>query len=584
VSILKITVSVFGFRRLHTILTAAVVFGGANRTAALVSEEVGVEAGRILQVLATPLESPEKPAAWTEQFAPGFVCGPLRPGKAAPAWDGPEAVVVRFAGDGKTPGKGAAALESELQALLTSWGETTDRHVKFKVIRVDLSAPPKVTTRQLFTLTARTTGGPAEHNATWDAEWIITKDSTPENPDIKLNALRCVEAEESRAKDGAWLADCTESLLGNVPWFHDQMGRGNAWWRARLQKEFEQYIWGHHGLAIGDANGDGLDDVYLCMEGGLPNRLLLQQPDGSVKDASRGLGVDIMDHTRAALFVDLDSDGDEDMVLAITRGILLMENNGTTFAQKALLPRVTDAYSLAAADYDGNGTVDFYGCGYRTRDEDPARVAIPVPFYDAQNGGENFLVRNDGDWKFTNATAETGLGINNNRFSFAAVWTDFDDDGDPDIVVANDFGKNNLFEQQRDAAGKITFVDVAADRGLGNSGFGMSISVADYNRDGAFDFYVGNMFSSAGNRITNQPEFKRGLPPDAVERFRVLANGNALYLNDGRGRFSDHGVSAGVAMGRWTWGTLPVDLNCDGREDLLVGNGSITGHAKAPDL
>jgi len=552
--------------------------------APLVSERAGDEASRILSILATPLESGSRPGTWDEQFAPGFTCGPLRPGPAVPVWDGPEAKVVRYSGTKTTSTKGPAALAKELGGLLTPWGETSDRHVKFKITRVDLSAPPAIRTRQIFSLIATTPTGPAEHTATWEAEWLPTKNHTPENPDLQLKSLRCIEAEEGRAKGHPWLADCTESLLGAIPWFHDQMGHGNVWWRARLQKQCEQFIYGHRGLAIGDVNGDGLDDIYLCMEGGLPNRLLLANPDGTVTDASHAWGVDFLDATRAALFVDLDGDGDEDMVLAISRGILILENDGHSFHQKALLPRVTDAYSLAAADYDGNGTVDFYGCGYQSRDNDPARVAIPIPFYDAQNGGENFLVRNEGNWKFTNATAEVGLDKNNNRFSFAAVWTDFDNDGDLDLAVANDFGRNNLFEQRRDAAGHITFVDVAAERGLTNSAFGMSITSADFNRDGALDLYVGNMFSSAGNRITNQPEFRKGLPPDALERFRALANGNALFLNNGHGSFQDFAVPTGVSMGRWTWGTLAADLNCDGREDLLVGNGNITGHSKAPDL
>ena len=561
---------------------------GANGAAAdtLWSEKAGDEAARLLKRLAAPLESGAEPdAGWAEDLAADFTCGALRPGKAQTVWDGPEGLAVRFTGDGKRSGPGAAALQREWKSLAGAWGESRNRHVKFKIIRVDLTALPRVRTRQLFNFVADTAAGPAEHNATWDAEWETTQDSTPEQPDFTLRSLRGVAAEEAQAKKGAWLSDCTESLLGGIPWFHSQMCRGNVWWRARLQKQYEQYIYGHHGLATGDADGDGLDDIYICMEGGLPNRLLLGQPDGTAKDVSREAGVDFLDNTRAALFLDLDSDADQDLVLALSRGILLLENSGRgAFLQKAFLPRVTDAYSLAAADYDGNGTVDFYGCGYLARDADPARVAWPVPFYDARNGGEDFLVKNEGNWRFSNATEEAGLDKDNNRFSFAAIWTDFDDDGDPDIIVANDFGKNNLFEQRRDAAGKATFTDVAAERGLANSAFGMSVSPGDFNRDGALDYYVGNMFSSAGNRITHQPEFKKGLTAAELERFRVLANGNSLLLNSGKGQFKDHGVTAGVAMGRWTWGTLAADLNGDGWEDLLVANGNITGHSASPDL
>jgi hypothetical protein len=565
-------------------LALTCLWGGAADFTPLASERAGEEAARILSVLSGPLESErEVPEDWRDHLAPGFFCGSLLPGKPHGIYDGPEVSVTRFAGNSAVAGKGPAALEKEWAKLLEAWPGSTQRHVKFKIVRVDLAAPPAVKTRVLFIFTAQMPDGPAEHNATWDAEWITTGDHAPEMPDLKLKSLVCEEAEEARARGGAWFADCTESLLAAQPWFLPQMGRGNVWWRGWFQKEFEQFIYGHRGLAIGDANGDGLDDVYLCMEGGLPNRLLLGQPDGTVKEASREWGVDFLDNTRAALLVDLDGDADLDMVLAITRGILILENDGTRMAQKALLPRITDAYSLAAADYDGNGTVDFYGCGYQARDADPARLPWPAPFYDAQNGGENFLVRNEGGWKFSNATAETGLDQNNSRFSFAAVWTDYDNDGDPDLAVANDFGRNNLFEQRR-VGGKITFVDVAAERGMANSAFGMSISAADFNRDGAFDFYVGNMFSSAGNRITMQPEFKKGLPRDVLDRFRALANGNALFLSDGKGAFKDHGVSAGVNMGRWTWGTLAADLNCDGNEDLLVANGNITGHSAAPDL
>src|SRR4029453_11952450 len=99
----------------------------------------------------------------------------------------------------------------------------------------------------------------------------------------------------------------------------------------------------------------------------------------------------------------------------------------------------------------------------------------------------------DGNWKFSDATAETGLNKDNNRFSFAACWLDYDNDGDFDIAVANDFGHNNLFEQRRDQDGHIQFVDVAATRGLDRSAFGMAVTAADCNRDGAIDLYFANM-------------------------------------------------------------------------------------------
>lgn len=538
------------------------------------AEQLADLAGAALKRLAGPLvEGGEFPA---DSVAEQVKCGPLRT-KSTRAGTFPDFTVDRFQFGGKEPSRaGLAALAAEFGALRAAM-PGRGRQVKFKIIRVE-PGPETVKTRQLFTLTAETPDGPAEHNATWETVWQRQGDA------LVLTSLRSLEAEETRGRHGPLLADCTQALLGGLPWFSPHMGHGNAWWRARLQKHFEHFIFGHHGLAIGDVNGDGRDDVYLCQPGGLPNRLLLQQPDGSVLEAADS-GTDLLDHTRSALIVDLDNDGDQDMVLGLTQGILFLEGDGTgKFARRALLPRVTDAQSMAAADYDGNGTLDLYVCGYQPRDSDPARVPYPVPFYDARNGGGNFLVRNEGGWKFTNATEETGLNVDNFRFSFAATWTDVDGDGDPDLAVVNDFGRMNLYISNRAADGRITFRDAALERGLGQGVFGMSISAADCNRDGFMDLYVGAMFSSAGNRITNQPDFKDGLAGTDLERFRHLANGNSLFVNDGKGRFVPRAAEAGVNMGRWSWGSVFADLTNDGWEDILVGNGNMTGHGLAPDL
>jgi hypothetical protein len=499
---------------------------------------------------------------------------PLRPEGGKERHAEPGLVVTAW-----STGGAPESLAEAVGKLRGAWPKASDRHAKFKIVSVEMARYPQVTTELLFSLVARDGHEALEHHATWRATWQVDAKRGPQLVGLAVSAI-----EEARAP-GPWLVEVTADLMRGAPEASAQMGAGNVWWRSRFPMECDQSIYGHRGLAVGDANGDGLEDVYLCMEGGLPNRLLLQNADGSVRDASKEMGVDFLEMTRAALWVDLDNDVDLDLIVSIGRGVLLLENEANRrFAPKALLPRISDAYSLAAADYDGNGTVDFYGCGYQARDADPAGVATPVPFHDAQNGGEDFLVRNEGGWRFSDATQEVGLDVGNNRFSFAAVWTDFDRDGDLDLAVANDFGKNNLFEQQRDRVGKIRFVDVAAERGMARSAFGMSMAVADFDRSGTWDFYVGNMFSSAGNRIVTQPGFKRGLADVMRQNFRLLAQGNTMWLNDGKGRFREVGSELGVAMGRWTWGTLATDLNGDGRVDLLVANGNITGHSPAPDL
>jgi hypothetical protein len=478
--------------------------------------------------------------------------------------------------------RGPVGVQAAWRALASKVGK--DPHFKIKIIDTDLRAAPEVRTRLLFTLTGTAPGsGRVEHQAEWIAGWRL--EGPRDEPRPVLASLEAVACHESRSSTAApWLSDCTQSLLGGLPWFEGQFAHGNPWWRARLQKSFDHFLYGHRGLAIGDANGDGLDDVYLCEEGGLPNRLLLQQPDGTVRDASAESGTDILDLTRAALFLDLDADGDEDLALSTSHGLLMLENLGAArFRQRTLLPRVGDGYSMAATDCDGNGYPDIYVCTYQAKDADAKRLPFPAPFYDARNGGENFLVGNDGNWRFTNATALTGLDKGNDRFSFAAMWTDVNDDGLPDLAVVNDFGKNNLYRQSRDAQGRVHFTDVTDTTGLENGAFGMAVTGADADRNGSIDLYTSNMFSSAGHRITAQPGFKPGIAPDLAEKFRHLARGNSLFLNDA-GHFRDVSQPAGVAMGRWSWGSHFADLNNDGWEDLLVGNGNITGHLTKPDL
>ena len=170
---------------------------------------------------------------------------------------------------------------------------------------------------------------------------------------------------------------------------------------------------------------------------------------------------------------------------------------------------------------------------------------------------------------------------NNSRWSLAAAWEDYDNDGDLDLYVANDYGRNNLYRNDSVEGGR-SFVDVAAAAEAEDSASGMSVAWGDYNRDGWMDIYISNMFSSAGSRITYQSEFKPEATSEVRRRLQRFARGNTLLRNLGDRsdssdvRFSDESLQTGVTMGRWAWGSTFADINNDGWDDLFVANGYLT--------
>ncbi|MDF1710979.1 MAG: VCBS repeat-containing protein, partial [Akkermansiaceae bacterium] len=85
------------------------------------------------------------------------------------------------------------------------------------------------------------------------------------------------------------------------------------------------------------------------------------------------------------------------------------------------------------------------------------------------------------------------------------------------------------------------------------------------------------MYSSAGNRVMTQPQFLASADKNLKAKMFQLAQGNTLFTNNGDGAFTDEGVSKGVGMGRWSWGSIFVDFNNDGWEDIFVTNGFVTG-------
>ncbi|MEZ6099758.1 MAG: VCBS repeat-containing protein [Pirellulaceae bacterium] len=455
---------------------------------------------------------------------------------------------------------------SGLHAMLRAF---STKQQKVKVVRVEIEPTTnRAWTTVLWQAYGKSTNGALQLNVSLLCAWDTSNSAQPQ-----LSALSTVRYEEvhSSAPAGVWFREYTPAVLKGVAAYTEQLSYSADYWAQRIEKRLGTNLMGYHGVTVGDVNGDLLDDVYLCQPGGTPNILLIQQPDGTVRDASASYGVDLLDACRCALLLDIDNDDDQDLVISSITGTLFYENDGQghfEFRQRIRGGRL--AYTMTAADYDGDHDIDVYVCLYHAPPE--AEIGNPVPYHDANNGSPNVLIANDGQWTFHDATTETGLDQNNHRWSYAASWDDYDDDGDPDLYVANDFGRNNLYENDGGH-----FVDVAARAGVEDIASGMSVSWGDYNRDGRMDLYVSNMFSAAGGRVTYQRQFNSTAAGATRNYLQRLARGNSLFENRGDGTFEDVTQSMHVEMGRWAWSSNFCDLNNDGWEDLVVANGNYTG-------
>ena len=322
---------------------------------------------------------------------------------------------------------------------------------------------------------------------------------------------------------------------------------------ARGQKALPETM--GSGVAFFDCDDDGRLDLYF-VNAAAPAALYRNEGNGHFTDRTAAAGVGDSGYGMGVVAADFDGDGDQDLYITSYGPNLLYRNEGA--GRFADLTRSFGAgdegfgTGAAVGDWDLDGDLDLYVANYLDCRADPDRACFrqdSVRVYCAPwtyAPQPDVFYRNDGG-HFAEIGAEIGLMPNVAR-ELGAVFTDYDDDGDPDLYVAGDGTPNLLYRNQDGRFTELGLVAGVAYNKEGRSEAGMGVAVGDYDQSGTFDFLVTNFYLET----------------------------NTLYHNEGDGFFLDKTTALKLgkpSLDQLAWGAAFFDWDLDGDEDLFVANG-----------
>jgi hypothetical protein len=358
------------------------------------------------------------------------------------------------------------------------------------------------------------------------------------------------------------------------------------------------------GLAIGDFDGDGLPDIYLCNLNG-ENALYRNLGNWRFTNVTVRAGVGLTNRLcRGAVFADVDGDSKLDLLIAITGGgVLCFHNAGdgtfTNQTDQAGTASPFGSVGMSLADVDGNGTLDLYVVDNRTDDiRDKGQInlqmvrgklTIPANYRNrlvvidgkvSEYGEPDILYLNDGKGHFSAVNWTNGVFLSESGvllegppldWGLTASFRDLNNDGAPDLYVCNDYWTPDRIWLND---GKGHFRAIASTAIRNTSASSMGVDFADLDRDGNIDFMVVDMLSRFSQVRKRQVLAQKpvSMAIGSIEN-RPQVMRNTLQHNRGDGTFAEISRFSGVAASEWSWCPFFIDVDLDGYEDLLIAAG-----------